>query len=231
MKEAFSRFSLLVGEEALEKLWQSRVCLFGIGGVGSWCAEALARSGVGHLTLVDNDKVSVSNINRQLVALTSTVGKYKTEVCAQRLRDINSEMDVKCINTFFLPENADTFDFSEYDYVIDAIDTVTAKLSLIKKAQDEGVKVISAMGAGNKLDPTFFKVADIYSTKVCPLAAVMRKESRKRGLMPYKVVYSEEKPFREVVKDGSRHAPGSAAFVPSSAGLIIASEVVKELIV
>ncbi|MCM1245433.1 MAG: tRNA threonylcarbamoyladenosine dehydratase [Roseburia sp.] len=224
MNDEFERSRLLLGEEALELLGKKTVAVFGVGGVGGYVAEALARTGVGTLHLIDNDKVSVSNINRQIIALHSTVGRYKTEVMKERIMDINPQAEVIVHNCFFLPENADSFSFSGYDHVVDAVDTVTAKLEIIVRAEKAGVPVISSMGAGNKLDPSRFEVADIYETSVCPLARVMRRELKKRNVKKLKVVYSKEEPIKQRV-------PGSVAFVPSVAGLLIAGEVIRELIV
>ncbi len=228
----FSRTALLLGEEGVEKLKKARVAVFGVGGVGGYVVEALARSGVGHLELIDKDTVSLSNINRQIIALHSTVGRLKTEVAAERARDIYPAITVRCRNAFFLPENADEFDFSSYDYVVDAIDTVSGKIALIERAQAAGVPVISSMGAGNKLDPTAFEVADISKTSVCPLARVMRRELKKRGIEHVKVVYSKEEPIQSsaVDEESGKPLPGSIAFVPSVVGLILAAEVVKDLI-
>ena len=244
----FSRTELLLGQDSIRKLSEKRVAVFGIGGVGGYVTEALARSGVGALDLIDKDTVSISNINRQIIALTSTVGKYKTEVMKERILDINPDLQVKTYNMFYLPETADQFDFTRYDYVVDAIDTVTGKIALLLHAQRDNVPVISSMGAGNKLDASQFEVADIYKTKVCPLAKVMRRELKKRGVKKLKVVYSEEQPIRPVedmaiscrshciCPPGATHKcterrdiPGSVAFVPSVVGLIIAGEVVKDL--
>ena len=244
----FSRTELLLGQDSIRKLSEKRVAVFGIGGVGGYVTEALARSGVGALDLIDKDTVSISNINRQIIALTSTVGKYKTEVMKERILDINPDLQVKTYNMFYLPETADQFDFTRYDYVVDAIDTVTGKIALVLHAQRDNVPVISSMGAGNKLDASQFEVADIYKTKVCPLAKVMRRELKKRGVKKLKVVYSEEQPIRPVedmaiscrshciCPPGAKHKcterrdiPGSVAFVPSVVGLIIAGEVVKDL--
>ncbi len=227
-----SRTALLVGEECVEKLKKAKVAVFGVGGVGGYVVEALARSGVGKLELVDKDTVSLSNINRQIVALHSTVGRLKTEVAAERARDINPAIEVTCRSAFFLPENADEFDFTAYDYVVDAIDTVSGKLALIERARAAGVPVISSMGAGNKLDPTAFEVADISKTSVCPLARVMRRELKKRGIDRLKVVYSKEEPKNSGLIDEERGKPiaGSIAFVPSVAGLILAGEVIKDLL-
>ncbi len=232
MKEQFMRTGLLLGEEGIRKLNQSTVAVFGIGGVGGFAAEALARSGVGHLVLVDADVVSESNINRQIIATHRTIGKSKVQVMKERIEDINPEAQVETRQTFFLPENADQFDFGSYDYVVDAIDTVTGKIELVLQGQKAEIPVISSMGAGNKLDPTMFQVADIYETSVCPLAKVMRKELKKRNVPALKVVYSREKamePLIRISEDGKRQVPGSAAFVPSVAGLILAGEVIKDL--
>lgn len=229
--EEFARTELLLGEAAIDKLAHSRVAVFGVGGVGGYVCEALARSGVGKLDLIDKDVVSLSNINRQIVALHSTVGKPKTQVMKERIADINPEAVVCVHDCFFLPENAQDFPFEEYDYVVDAVDTVTAKLELVMRAQAAGVPIISSMGAGNKLDPTQFRVADIYKTNVCPLAKVMRRELKKRGVSKLKVVYSEEQAIApKGAETGERKVtPGSVAFVPSVAGLIIAGEVIKDL--
>ena len=229
MLNQFSRTELLLGPEAMEHLSGCRVAVFGIGGVGGYVVEALARSGIGTLDLVDNDTVAVSNLNRQIIATTKTIGRYKVDVAAQRVSEINPECSVKTYKTFFLPETADQFDFSQYDYVVDAIDTVTGKIGLVLAAQGAGVPVISAMGAGNKTDPTAFEVADIYKTSVCPLAHVMRKELRKRGIKHLKVVYSKEKPVTPTNSENKR-VPGSTSFVPPVVGLIIAGEVIKDLI-
>lgn len=240
MLEQFSRTELLLGREAMDKLAETRVAVFGVGGVGGYVCEALVRSGVGAFDLIDNDTVSLTNLNRQIIATRKTIGRYKTEVMKERILDINPEADVQIHNCFFLPENADEFDFTQYDYVVDAVDTVTAKISIIMKAKEAGVKVISSMGAGNKIDASMFRVSDIYKTKVCPLAKVMRRELKKRGVKKLKVVYSEEQPIQpennyvcppeELDKMAGRRAiPGSTAFVPSVAGLIIAGEVVKDL--
>lgn len=248
MLNQFSRTQLLLGEEAMEKLKNSRVAIFGIGGVGGYVCEALVRSGVGHFDLIDHDKVCLTNINRQIIATRKTIGKYKTDVMKERMLDINPDVDVTVHQCFFLPENAEEFHFEAYDYVVDAIDTVTAKLELVMKCREKGVPIISSMGAGNKLDASAFRVADIYKTKMCPLAKVMRRELKKRGVKNLKVVYSEEKPTRPledmsiscrsncICPPGAEHKcterrdiPGSVAFVPSVAGLIIAGEVVKDL--
>ena len=226
----------------MDRLSQCRVAVFGIGGVGGYVCEALARSGVGAFDLIDDDKVCESNINRQIIATSKTVGKYKTDVMQERILDINPDAKVQTHKCFFLPENASDFPFDKYDYVVDAIDTVTAKIELVMQCQKAGVPIISSMGAGNKLDPTLFRVADIYKTSGDPLAKVMRRELKKRGVKKLKVVYSEEEPIRpiedvsgsetsEVERPGSKHrsTPGSTAFVPSVAGLIIAGEVIKDL--
>ena len=232
IKEQFMRTGLLLGEEGIRKLNESTVAVFGIGGVGGFTVEALARSGVGHLILVDADRISESNINRQIIATHKTVGRPKVEVMKERIREINPEAVVETYQTFFLPENAGQFDFISYDYIVDAIDTVTGKIELAIQGQKTGIPVISSMGAGNKLDPTMFQVADIYDTSVCPLAKVMRKELKKRNVSALKVVYSQEKamePLIRISEDGKRQIPGSTAFVPSAAGLIIAGEIIKDL--
>lgn len=232
MKEQFVRSELLLGAENIERLQRARVAVFGVGGVGGYVVEALARSGVGALDLIDNDTVSISNLNRQIIALHSTVGKYKVDVAADRIHDINPEAVVRTYRTFFMPDTAEQFDFSQYDYVVDAIDTVTGKIELIMKAEAEGTPIISSMGAGNKMDASAFEVADIYKTSVCPLAKVMRKELKARGVKHLKVVYSKELPLKPLkdIHDGVRRSvPGSLAFVPSAAGLIIAGEIVKDL--
>lgn len=225
MENQYRRTEMLIGEEGVNRLRQSSVIIFGVGGVGSYVTEGLARAGIGSITVVDKDCIDITNINRQIPALHSTVGRSKAEVIAERIRDINPECRVVAEECFFLPDAADRFDFSEYDYVIDAIDNVTGKIALAEKAFREGTPIISSMGTGNKLDPTAFRVADIEKTRVCPLARVMRHELRKRGVHGLKVVYSEEEP----VKTGSR-TPGSVSFVPSVAGLIIAGEVIRSLL-
>ena len=248
MLNQFSRTQLLLGEDAMKKLAGSRVAVFGVGGVGGYVCEALVRSGVGAFDLVDDDKVCLTNLNRQIIATRSTVGKYKTDVMKERMLDINPDVDVRVHKCFFLPENADEFPFEEYDYIVDAVDTVTAKIELVMKAQALNIPIISSMGAGNKLDASAFQVADIYKTKVCPLAKVMRRELKKRGVKKLKVVYSEEKPTRPIedmssscrnhciCPPGAKHKcterrdiPGSVAFVPSVVGLIIEGEIVKDL--
>lgn len=234
MDKRFSRTELLLGAAAMERLASARVAVFGVGGVGGYTAEALARSGVGALDLIDSDTVDISNINRQIYALNSTVGRYKVEVAAERIADINLKANVRIYKKFYLPETADEFDLSQYDYIVDAVDTVTAKLELAVRAEAAGVPIISSMGAGNKLNPVGFEVADIYETSVCPLAKVMRYELKKRGVKSLKVVYSKEKPL---TPDGGgadegaagKRVPGSTAFVPSVVGLIIAAEVVKNI--
>ena len=228
----FSRTELLLGSEGMEKLKNSRVAVFGIGGVGGHAAEALARSGVGALDLIDSDVISLTNINRQIIATLDKVGHYKTDVMKERIALINPEAEVTAHRKFFLPENSEEFDFTRYDYVIDAVDTVSAKIELVMKAGAAGTPIICSMGAGNKLDPAAFEVADLYSTSVCPLARVMRTELRKRGVKKLKVVYSKEPPITPLLSDeecGKRTVPGSTAFVPSVAGLIIAGEVIKDL--
>ena len=234
MTGSFSRTALLLGDEALARLKKARIAVFGVGGVGGYAVEALARSGVGALALIDYDTVAQSNINRQIIALNSTVGQYKADAAAKRVLDINPECDVRAVKVFYMPETADEFDFTRYDYIIDAIDTVTGKLALARQAQDAGTPIISCMGAGNKLDPTAFEVADIYDTSICPLARIMRKECRARGIKRLKVVYSKEMPARQVKKIEEqtvrRDTPGSVSFVPPVAGLIIAGEVIKDLI-
>ncbi len=231
MPEQFSRTELLLGHEAMEKLAGSRVAVFGIGGVGGYVVEALARSGVGALDLIDNDKVALSNINRQIIATMKTVGMDKVDAAKERILDINPDCKVTTYKTFYMPDTADQFDFTLYDYVVDAIDTVTGKLTIIENAKKAGVPVISSMGAGNKLDASAFEVADLYKTSVCPLAKVMRRECKKRGIRSLKVVYSKEEPVKSsaVLSEGGRNIPGSIAFAPSSAGLVIAGEVIKDL--
>lgn len=236
MLDQFSRTKLLLGEEAMDRLAASRVAVFGVGGVGGYVIEALARSGVGAIDLIDNDKVCITNINRQIIATTATVGKFKTDAAEERILQINPDCRVTKHQTFYMPETADNFDFAEYDYVIDAIDTVTGKIELVMQAERCGTPIISCMGAGNKLDPTAFEVADIYETSVCPLARIMRYELRKRNIPKLKVVYSKEKPISPAEdadclseSEHRRSIPGSTAFVPSVAGLIIAGEVIKDL--
>ena len=248
MLNQFSRTQLLLGKEAMDALSASRVAVFGIGGVGGYVCEALVRSGVGAFDLIDDDKICLTNLNRQLIATRSTVGKYKVDVMEARMKDINPNVDIRTHKCFFLPENSDEFPFSEYDYIVDAVDTVSAKLSLAVKAQEAGVPIISSMGAGNKLDATAFRVADIYKTSMDPLARVMRRELKKRGVKKLKVVYSQEQPIRPIedmsiscrthciCPPGAKHKcterrdiPGSTAFVPSVVGLIIAGEIVRDI--
>lgn len=248
MLNQFSRTELLFGKEAMERLARARVAVFGIGGVGGYTVEALIRSGVGAVDLIDDDRVCLTNINRQIYATRKTVGKYKVDVAAERIAEINPDAVVRTFKTFYMPETADQFDFHDYDYVVDAIDTVTGKLALVVNADKAGTPIISSMGAGNKLDPTAFEVTDIYKTSVCPLAKVMRYELRRRGIKKLKVVYSKEKPITPIddmsiscrtnciCPPGTarkctqrRQVPGSNAFVPPAAGLIIAGEVIKDL--
>lgn len=248
MLNQFSRTELLFGKEAMEKLKNSRVAVFGIGGVGGYTVEALVRSGVGTIDLIDDDKVCLTNLNRQIIATRKTIGKYKVDVMKERILEINPDAVVNTHQCFFLPETKDEFDFGQYSYVVDAVDTVTAKIQLVLEARSAGVPIISSMGAGNKMDPAQFEVADIYETSVCPLAKVMRRELKKRNIKKLKVVYSKEKPMRPiedmsvncqtngVCPPGAEHQcterraiPGSNAFVPSVAGLIIAGEVIKDL--
>lgn len=232
MLEQFSRTGLLLGEEAMERIGSSHVAVFGVGGVGGFTIEALARCGIGRLDIIDNDTVAQTNLNRQIIALSSTIGKYKVDVMKDRILDINQYAVVNCFRSFYLPENADEFDFSKYDYIVDAIDTITAKIDLAVRAQKEQIPIISCMGAGNKLDPTKFEVTDIYKTSVCPLAKVMRKELKKRGVEKLKVVYSKEKAIKPLeCKEitNKRIVPGSISFAPSVAGLIIAGEVIKDI--
>ena len=231
------RTELLLGEEALITLKKSRVAVFGLGGVGGYAVEALARSGVGALDLIDDDRIALSNLNRQIIALHSTVGMFKAEVAARRVLDINPDCAVTAHKTFYSPETAGDFDFSAYDYVIDAIDTVTAKISLVLQSKAAGTPIICCMGTGNKLNPAALEVADLYSTSVCPLARVMRRELRRRGVEQLKVVYSREEPLSPAPapdEDASAHTkrqtPGSTAFVPPAAGLLLASEVVRDLL-
>lgn len=238
MEGQFSRTQMLFGREGMEKLFSSRVAIFGIGGVGGYTVEALARSGIGALDLIDPDVVCSSNLNRQIIALHSTVGQYKVDAARGRILDINPDIRVNCFKTFFLPDTADQFCFGDYDYVVDAIDTVTGKLALAECAYRAGVPIISSMGAGNKVDAASFEVADIYETSVCPLAKVMRRELKKRNIPKLKVVYSKEKALTPIAeegaadekKEGRRQTPGSTAFVPSVAGLIIAGEVVRDIL-
>lgn len=248
MLNQFSRTQLLLGQTAIERLQGSRVAVFGIGGVGGYVCEALVRSGVGTFDLIDDDRVCLTNLNRQIIATRKTVGQYKADVMEARIHDINPNAQVTVHKTFFLPENAQDFPFDQYDYIVDAVDTVSAKIALVMEAQARNIPIISSMGAGNKLDATAFRVADIYETKVCPLARIMRRELRKRGVERLKVVYSQEPPIRPIedmsiscrahciCPPGTKHKctdrrdiPGSTAFVPSVAGLIIAGEVIRDL--
>ena len=249
MLTQFSRTQLLLGQQAMEILKNSKVAVFGIGGVGGYVCEALVRSGVGSFVLIDDDKVCLTNLNRQIIATRKTVGKYKADVMKERMLEINPDVNIEVRKCFFLPENASEFNFKEYDYVVDAVDTVSAKIELILRCKQDNVPIISSMGAGNKLDASAFRVSDIYKTKMCPLAKVMRKELKRRGVENLKVVYSEEKPTRPIedmsiscrthciCPPGAKHKcterrdiPGSVAFVPSVVGLIIAGEVIKDLI-
>ncbi len=235
--EMFSRTKLIYGEKAMDRLAKCRVAVFGVGGVGGYVVEALARSGIGALDIIDNDKVCLSNINRQIIATTKTVGMYKVDAAKERISEISPDCEVRTYKTFYLPDTQDQFDFKEYDYVVDAIDTVTGKLTIIENAKKAGVPVISSMGAGNKVNPSAFEVADLYKTSVCPLAKVMRKECKKRGIDSLKVVYSKEPPMEPIndyidsseMAPGRRSIPGSTAFAPSVAGLIIAGEIVNDL--
>lgn len=248
MLTQFSRTQLLLGKDSMEKLHDAHVAVFGIGGVGGYVCEALVRSGVRRFDLIDDDKICLTNLNRQIIATRKTVGKYKSEVMKERILEINPDCEVNVHKCFFLPENADEFDFDNYDYIVDAVDTVTAKIELVMKAKEKNVPIICSMGAGNKLDASMFKVSDIYKTKVCPLAKVMRRELKKRGIRKLKVVYSEEQPIRPIedmsiscrthciCPPGAKHKcterrdiPGSVAFVPSVVGLIIAGEIVKDI--
>ncbi len=248
MLNQFSRTQLLYGKEAMEALADKRVAIFGIGGVGGYVCESLVRSGIGHFDLIDDDKVCLTNLNRQIIATRKTVGKYKVDVMEERMKEINPQVDVVKHQCFFLPENADQFPFESYDYVVDAVDTVTAKIEIIMRCKALDIPVISCMGAGNKLDPSRFQVADIYKTTMCPLAKVMRHEMKKRGVKKLKVVYSDEKPTRPIedmsiscrtnciCPPGAKHKcterrdiPGSTAFAPAVAGLVLASEVMKDL--
>lgn len=235
--EMFSRTKLIYGEKAMDRLAKCRVAVFGVGGVGGYVVEALARSGIGALDIIDNDKVALSNINRQIIATTKTIGMYKVDAAKERIKDISPDCEVRTYKIFYLPDTQDQFDFHEYDYVVDAIDTVTGKLTIIENAKKADVPVISSMGAGNKVYPSAFEVADLYKTSVCPLAKVMRKECKKRGIDSLKVVYSKEPPMEPIndyidsseMAPGRRSIPGSTAFAPSVAGLIIAGEIVNDL--
>ena len=234
MLNQFSRTELLIGKDGIEKLSRSRVAVFGIGGVGGYVVEALVRSGVGSIDLIDNDMVALTNLNRQIIATHSTIGKYKVDVAEERAKDINPEVNVKTYKTFFTPETSKEFNFTKYDYIVDAIDTVVGKLELIVQAKKAGIPVISSMGAGNKMHPEMFEVSDISKTSVCPLAKVIRQELKKRNIKKVKVVYSKEIPIKPLSSDekvtGKKQIPGSNAFVPSAVGLIIAGEVIRDLI-
>ena len=232
VKEEFSRTAYVFGDEAIKKLKNAKVAVFGVGGVGGYICEALCRAGIGHIDIFDRDTVSLSNINRQIIALHSTVGRAKVDVMKERMLDIDPDCEINAHNVFYLPENADEYDLSEYDYIADAVDTVSAKLEIATRAYKLGIPVISAMGAGNKTDPTRFEVADINDTTVCPLARVMRRELKARGIKKYKVVYSKEEPRKSGVTDpeSGKAIPGSLSFVPSAMGLIMAGEIVKDLV-
>lgn len=234
MLNQFSRTELLIGKDGIDKLARSRVAVFGIGGVGGYVVEALVRSGIGALDLIDNDKVALTNLNRQIIATHSTIGQYKVDVAQARAKDINPDVSIKTYKTFYTSETADEFDFSQYDYVVDAIDTVVGKLELIERAKKSGTPIICSMGAGNKMHPEMFEVADISKTSVCPLAKVIRQELKKRNIKKVKVVYSKEIPIKPAETEeniqGKKQIPGSNAFVPSAAGLIIAGEVIRDLI-
>lgn len=234
MNERFARTEALIGSEALNKLKKARVAIFGVGGVGGYALEALVRSGIGEIDLIDSDTVAESNLNRQIIATEESIGKYKVDVAAARAKSINPDIKINTRIAFFSSENENEFDFSACDYIIDAIDTVSSKIALILKAEREGTKIISSMGTGNKLDPLAFEITDIYKTSVCPLARVMRTELKKRGVKKLKVLYSKEEPIKALASDSdtpkTRHAPASISFVPSVAGLAIAGEVIKDLI-
>lgn len=234
MNPQFERTALIFGTENVEKLEKSRVIVFGVGGVGGFAVEALARSGIGAIDIIDNDTISESNLNRQIIALHSTIGKYKVDIMEERIKDINPNCKVEKYKTFYLPENSNQFDFTKYDYVIDCIDTISGKIEIIKNAKEKNIPVISSMGAGNKIDPTKFVVTDISKTSVCPLARVMRRELKNRGIEHLKCVFSIEKSLTPVIlginPETKKQTPGSNAFVPSVAGLIIASEVIKDLV-
>lgn len=234
MTDQFSRSAMILGEENMQKIHNAKVIVFGVGGVGGYVVEALARSGVGSIDIVDNDTVSLTNINRQIIAMHSTIGRMKVDVCSERIQDINPDCKVTKYSCFYLPETKDLFDFKKYDYVVDAIDTVTGKIQLVLQAQEAGTPIISSMGTGNKLEPQRLEISDIYKTSVCPLAKVMRHELRKRGVKHLKVLYSREVPRKPVENDtdgnSGRHAPGSTSFVPPAGGLIIAAEIIKDII-
>lgn len=230
MENRFERTEILLGTDAMTKLKNARVAVFGVGGVGGYTVEALVRSGVGEIDVIDNDIVSLSNINRQIIAITPTVGQSKVQVIKERAKNINPDVKINCHDVFFMPDTADRFDFSLYDYVADAIDTVTGKIEIIMRANAAGVKVISSMGAGNKLEPSRFEVEDIYKTSVCPLARVMRRELKARGIKKLKVVYSKEEAIKPNSKDGVKPVTGSISFVPAVAGLIMAGEIIKDIV-
>lgn len=236
MADRFTRIRMLAGDDGMKKLRNARAAVFGVGGVGGYAAEALVRSGIGEIDLFDNDTISVTNINRQIIATDETVGRYKVDVMRERALAINPDIKVSAHNCFYMPDNAEDYDLSVYSYIIDAVDTVTAKIELIARAQSAGVPIISCMGTGNKLNPAMLEVADIYGTSVCPLARVMRRELKKRGIKKLKVVYSREEPIcpdaeqNDEANGAKRAVPGSTAFVPAAAGLIAASEAVREII-
>lgn len=230
MENQFSRTEMLIGKCALEKLFKSHIAVFGLGGVGSYCTEALIRCGIGKIDLIDNDKINETNLNRQLFALHSTIGEFKVDAAKKRLFDINPDIQINAINKFFSKENSSEFDFKKYDYIIDAIDTVSSKIELIVKAKENNVKIISSMGTGNKLNPEMFEINDINKTSYCPLARVIRYELKKRNIKDLKVVYSKEIPKKSNLKEGGKQIPASISFTPPSAGLLIASYVIKDLI-
>ena len=231
MENQFSRTELLIGKEGVNKLHSCRVAVFGVGGVGGYAAEALVRSGIGSIDIIDNDKVHITNLNRQIIATHSTLDRYKVDAAEERIKDINPDCKVTKYNTFFTPETSSEFDFRQYDYVVDAIDTVSGKIELVMKCNEAGVPIISSMGAGNKVHPEKFEISDIYKTSVCPLAKVMRQELKKRRIKKLKVVYSKEPPIKQILNDSAgKRVPGSISFVPSVVGLIIAGEVVNDLL-
>ncbi len=229
MDNKFLRTHMLIGSEAAEKLKNSKVAVFGIGGVGGYAAEALVRTGIGRLDIIDKDIVDITNINRQIIADMSTVGKEKTAVMYERLKCINPEAEITPIRIFYMPDTADEFDLTEYDYIIDAVDNVTAKLELIKRACENNIPILSSMGTGNKLHPEMLEITDIYNTSICPLARVMRRELKKRDIRKLKVIYSKEEPIKSVICENGRHAPASAMFVPACAGIMLAGETVRDL--
>ena len=232
MSEQFLRTAALLGDEGMEKLKNSHVAVFGIGGVGGYVIEALVRSGIGKIDIFDNDTVSMSNLNRQIIATRETVGRYKTEVIKERILSINPDIEVNAYNCFYMPDNSHMYDFTKYSYIVDAIDTVTGKIEIIMRANEAGVNVISSMGTGNKINASMLEVADIYKTSVCPLARVMRRELKNRGIKKLKTVYSKEEPKKCIIQEegSKKRAPGSVAFVPAAAGLIIAGEVIKDIV-